>query len=1137
MQRIDGRLICSASDLNDFSECRRLSGLSREVAFGTRTRPDGGDETRALIAQKGEAHEAAYFERLKLTYGEGVVAFNGRARNTFADLRAAEAGTIAAMRAGAQLIYQATLFDGQFLGRADFLRRVPVPSMLGHWSYEVIDVKLALSTKPYFLIQLCNYSEHLQRIQGVMPEHGHVVLGTGEERAYRIDEYFAYYRRLKGSFLEFCEREPELPYPHECKHCETCLWQPTCEARRDADDHLSLVAFMRSDQVKKIESAGISTISQLAQAVSPPPKLAEKTFSNLRAQAQQQHLQREAMRNDTHPRYFREFRPFNPQTGFARLPEPNEGDVFFDIEGDPLYRSDRGLEYLWGYCDQRAYHAIWALEANAERRAFEQFVDTIMERLNHHPGLHVYHYGSYEPARMKRLMGIYGTRENEVNALLRGAVFCDLYDVVRQGLWISQPSYSIKKLEAFYGFRRTATTKRGDDSILMFESWLATRDHGILEDIRQYNEEDCRSTSALREWLLRERQTLVARRGEDIPWFSSSCAEEKIDEDEVSETERRLLTGIAAPASVDDLRAWSEERRARWLLGNLQRYHRREQRPEWWKYFERIANVEALQDDTEAIGGLRWRSDVEPAQNGRSNPVYTFEFPPQEHNVGNSPVCPDTQKSAGTIVELLHSEHLLRLKLNSKLTPQALRALIPGKPVPDQKKRKALEEIGDLYLQGELQNRYPALMDMLLARPPRVRDGSQVQPDEVTTASVSAVVQRLERSYLFIQGPPGSGKSTIAASCIVDLLQQGLRVGIAANSHKAVHNVLRRVEQTAYTRGLRFRACHKESAQTEGSAYDALPEWPMVESVEDVRELVSAGCQLASGTTFAWADSALAGAFDYLFVDEAGQVCLADAVLAARAARNIVLLGDPMQLPHVAKGSHPDGISLSVLDHVRDGARTVRRDYGIFLDRSYRMQPDICRFISEAVYEGRLHATQAAASNRVESPGIGGAGLRYIPMRHEGNRNRSDEEAQRIVDEIELLLRGSVTVNDGPARPITTRDILVVAPYNVQRARITALLGEAGHGGVRVGTVDKFQGQEAPVVFYSVAASSAQDVPRGMEFLFDTNRFNVAISRAQCMSVLVCNPELFETRCASPEHMALVNVFCRFRENAETLPV
>ncbi len=1145
MQRIDGRLVYSASDLNDYLECRRLTGLSAEVALDLRAEPADDDQTRRLLAEKGIQHERNYLERQKDVFGAELVAFDERADNTAAGLQAAEGRTVEAMRRGVRLIYQPTFFDGTFLGRADFLRRVAVPSALGSWSYEVIDTKLALATKGYFLVQICNYSEHLDRIQGVMPQHGYIVLGSGEERAYRLADYLAYYRHLKESFLHYVESDAgrpdaQLPYPVECPRCETCKWNDACESRRDADDHLSLVAFMRADQIKRLHSAGITTLATLAAATDAPYKMTDKTFVNLREQARQQHLHRQTVRNGSQPQHFFRFKPFDPQTGFARLPQPSAGDVFFDMEGDPLYRADRGLEYLWGYYLplEGTYRPIWSTRPQLERAAFEQFVDAVMERLEQHPELHIYHYGSYEPARMRRLMGEYGTRENEINQLLRRGVFCDLYNVVRQGLWISQPSYSIKKLEVFYGFNRTSKTKRGDDSILMFEAWLASGDDGILEDIRLYNEEDCRSTYELLQWLRKLRGELSATLGHAIAWFTVPDAAEKPDDDEVTQTERLLLNDMPAPDSMEQLRSWSDDFRARWLLGNLQRYHRREQRPEWWKYFERLGHVENLEEfDDEAIGGLRYRCDIAAYKAGAKdrNFVYTFEFPPQEHHVGTKPTCPDAKKGAGEIIDMDRDKCVLQLKLAGGLRPESLRALIPSGPPSDRDKRAAMEDLGKLYLSGELQSRYPAAFDILLVRRPRLRaqTSAAVQPAQVTREAVSAIVARLDSSYLFVQGPPGSGKSTTGAWTIVDLLQAGKRVAIAAQSHKAVHNLLRKIEQTAQARNFRFNGCHKETT-TERSAYEPYEQWSMMANSGDMAVLLSQDCRLASGTMFTWAYQGTEGTFDYLFIDEAGQVSLADAIVASRIAKNVVLLGDPMQLPHVSKGSHPIGTSLSVLDHLRGDTPTVREDYGLFLECSYRMQPRICAFISEAIYEGRLHSADKTSANRVDSPGLSGNGLFYIPIAHESNRTGSEEEAQRIVAEVGDLLRGTVTVAGKPARPLTQRDILIVAPYNVQRIHITRLLEQAGYDDVAVGTVDKFQGLEAPVVFYSMAASSAQDVPRGMEFLFGRNRFNVAVSRAQCLSVLVCSPELLDAHCHTPEQMALVNLFCAFAESART---
>ena len=1142
MQTIDGRFVYSASDLNNYLECRHLTHLERLVALNEKTRPPEKDAMTALVARKGEEHERRYLERL-LELNGGVEVFEASGDNTIAGLHEAEARTIRAMEQGVQHIYQATFFDGTFLGHADFLRRIPTPCARWAWSYEVIDTKLALHPKPYFLIQLCNYSEHLLRIQGTAPEFGYIVLGSGEQARFRLNDYAAYYRHVKSSFLESMESGFDV-YPTECAHCSICPWNAQCAKRRDDDDHLSLVAGIRSDQIAKFAAGGIATLAQLAAAENAqrPRKMAETTFERLQAQAQQQHLHRQSRRNGAGGQHFYRFRPQGDElSGFAKLPAPAQGDIFFDIEGDPLYRPDRGLEYLWGFYlpDEDEYRALWATEPSKEQAAFEQFVDFVVQRREQYPDAHVYHYASYEISALKHLMGRFASREREVDDFLRNGVFIDLFPVVRQGLWISQPSYSIKRVEAFYGLQRETQVRGGDESIVMFEAWLTDRkDDAILEDIRAYNEDDCRSTYRLREWLLVLRDEVNATLPLPLPWRPDP--EVKADEEPPrTELESSLLNDLPAPDSLAELRGWNESLRARWLLGNLLQYHRREVKPEWWKYFDRRANPEELQEyDDEALGGLTLRTDIEPYKLGARdhNPVYTYAFPPQEHRLpfkgSHDPV---TGKGAGEIVAIDKLERLLQIKLAKAIEPQNLRALIPGMPLSQNRKRVAIERIAQSYLKGTLQAQFPATLEILLNRKPRLKIAGPIQPAEVTKESVSRVVQSLDNSYLFAQGPPGSGKTTIGAWTIVDLLQAGKRVGIVAQSHKAVHNLLRKIEETAKERAFRFHGCHKESATTEGSPYEALAEWPMIASLDDIHALTASDCTLAAGTTYAWADESLVGKFDYVFLDEAGQISLADALVASLAAKSVVLLGDPLQLPQVTKGSHPTGTELSVLEHLLAVDETIPPDRGLFLDITYRMQPAICEFISDAIYEGRLRNQALTANNAVESPGLRGGGPIYIPVEHDGNGRRSDEEAQRIVDEVGLLLQGRVTVKDRPSRPMTQADILVVTPYNLQRVRIEELLDAAGYPDVPVGTVDKFQGQEAPVVMYSMATSSSETLPRDAAFLFDKNRFNVAISRAQCISVIVCSPRLLETPCKTPEQMSMVNLLCAYAEIATPL--
>ena len=1148
MQTLEGRIVHSATDLNAYTECLHLVALEREVVAHGLERPIRDAPTAKLLARKGEEHERRYLERLRERYGNALVAFEDRPVATLAGYEAAERESIAAMERGAPVIYQATFFDGTFLGRADFLRRVDRPSERWAWSYEVIDTKLALSPKPYFIVQLCNYSEHLERIAGAAAENAAIVLGTGEERRFRLADFAAYYRRLKVSYLASFARAEDA-YPFECPHCELCVWRDRCAAKRNADDHLSLVAGMRRDQLRKLEDAGITSMRALAEAADRlrPPRMVVETFDNLRAQAAEQHRYRarlDAEGSGTHSYSFRPESAF--KTGFARLPEPAAGDIFFDMEGDPLYRPDRALEYLFGVYlpAEDAYEPFWGTSPADERAAFEAFVDFVVARQERYPNLHVYHYAPYETTALKRLMGRFGSRESVVDGWLRAGTFVDLYGIVRQSVWISQPSYSIKKVEALYGFERHTLTLGGDDSIVMFESWLESQDPAVLEDIRAYNEDDCRSTYALREWLVRLRAERNVTLETAVPWRQLAEYVEPEADVERSALEVRLLEGIPEPESLAGLRASPDTVRARWLLGNLLQYHRREQKPEWWEFFYRIAHTEGLIDeDRKSIGGLRLCEDVPPYKfaSGDRNLTYTYTFPRQEHefHVGSVPFDPATGKQAGEIVSMDETADRLRIKLSKAVDAAALHALIPSGPLNDRNKRKAIEAIAKAYDDESLARDYPATHALLLAETPRLSDravGATLQPQHVTKEAVSTGVQALDQSYLVVQGPPGSGKSTTGAHVIVDLLAAGKRVALAAQSHKALHNLLRMIEETACERKFVFAGCHKSSDTSAGSPYEAFAVAPMVADATSADGY--AGCTLVSATTFAWADERQRGAFDVVAIDEAGQISLADALVTSLVARNVVLLGDPQQLPQVLQGSHPIGTDRSILEHLLGDEQTIPAERGVFLDTSYRMHPQIDAFVSDAFYEGRLHADPLNANNRVV-PGTGGlrgGGLRYLAVDHDGNERRSFEEADRIVAEIAVLLdRGTVTVRDKTSRLLTADDVLVVAPYNLQRLAITERLLCAGLGAVRVGTVDKFQGQQAPVVFYSMATSAAELAPRGLEFLLSPNRLNVAVSRAQVLTALTCNPQLLASRAATIDHMRLLSLLCSYVEAVQGL--
>ncbi|MGE0065833.1 MAG: TM0106 family RecB-like putative nuclease [Solirubrobacterales bacterium] len=1118
MQIVGDNLILSASDLNNYLACAHLTALDLARARGEGVgEPDRGADAE-LLARKGDEHEAAYLARLKAE-GCGVVEI-AVDDGTPEALAAAVAATEDAMRGGAEVIYQGAFLRDGLRGHTDFLFRVDRESDLGPYSYEVADTKLARRAKPYFILQLCFYSGLVAATQGRDPERIHVVLGDGAHHSFRIAEFGAYFRHVRDSFLGDLTTGVTGTYPEPVAHCSICRWRSRCDERREADDHLSLVANITRGQRERLEKAGVTTLAGLAGGLPPVAGIDTDVLDRLHRQAALQLDFRETGKLEYELREPQEAR------GFARLPKPSPGDVFFDMEGDPLF-DDGGLEYLFGYVTDDGtgprFEVLWGRDRAEERDALERFLDAMTERRRIHPDLHIYHYNHYEVTALKRLAGAHGTREEELDELLRGEVFVDLYKVVREALLISQPSYSIKKVEAFYMEQRDTSVTDGGDSVIEFERWLEEGDHSILDAIAAYNEDDCVSTLLLRDWLLGLRSESNARLEADgadpIPWFETGDrkgpGEEKLAE--LAENEQllqELMAGVPADPAERDT-----EQRARWLAAQVVEYHHRESRPVYWSMFARMdAEPAALVDDPECIGRLAPDGETPPRPEAKSI-VERLTFPPQETKLraGSAVIDPRDGGNPGSIVGLDVEAGWLDLKRGPKLQKRPFpEAVIPPGPYGTGDQKAAVGRLARAVLAGD-RARYAAAQKILRGELPGLRGDS-----------LTEIAANLEESYLFVQGPPGSGKTYSGARVIVDLLQAGHRVGVTANSHKVIHNMLSEVEEVADERGFAFRGRKKCSGGNPESEFDSAH--GLIESVDDNDALNDPEVGLTAGTAWHYCREGTAR-LDYLVIDEAGQVSLADALALATAARNVILLGDPQQLPQVSQAAHPDGSSLSVLEHLLGDRQTVEADRGAFLAETWRMHPDVAAFVSELMYDGRLRSAPGRERQRVVADGgLSGTGLRRLSVDHHGHSQSAPEEATEIGTAIaELLDRGARFVDhDGEEHLLRPQDILVLTPFNAQ----VRCLEERLPAGVRIGTVDKLQGQEAQIAFYSMATSSGEDVPRNMEFLFSRNRFNVAVSRARCLSVLVCSPRLLDLRANSIEQMRLVNALCAFAEDA-----
>lgn len=608
--------------------------------------------------------------------------------------------------------------------------------------------------------------------------------------------------------------------------------------------------------------------------------------------------------------------------------------------------------------------------------------------------------------------------------------------------------------------------------------------------------------------------------------------------DELNETEKKLaeyrekLTADL-PADRD---AWETAHFMKELTYQLLDFHRRSDKPVWWALFDRREMThDELLEDTEAIGAMMQDPRHPPYAEKRSN-IYTYTYPEQEHKLktGDGCVVTDTLAPINNL-KIDDGGRTVTFSYSNKRDPLPMVLSIGiGDPIKSNKLKGAIYRFADSIIDGY--HAYPALEALLGRDYPKIK-GRRKQKSVIDEARESLPqiiesVANLNQSYVFIQGPPGSGKTYTGSHVIVDLIQRRFRVGVSSNSHKAINNLLSHVERVAMERGVTFRGAKKSTSGREESEFKG----KLICDVFKNEDLLGAGYQLIAGTAWLFADEEADQSLDFLFVDEAGQVALANLVAMGTSARNIVLLGDQMQLGQPIQGVHPGQSGESTLDYLLEGMATIPPERGVFLLKTWRMHPDLCKFISDAVYDSRLQPEESTRKQCLvlgddSHPSLRSTGIVYDPVEHDACSQRSPEEAQVVKEIYDSLLNQKYKDKRGKNRPVTVEDILVVAPYNMQ----VNLLRRTLPAGARVGTVDKFQGQEAEVVIVSMATSSGEYLPRHIEFLYSKNRLNVALSRARCLAILIANPALMTIRCSTIEQMALVNTLCWVKEYSDTL--
>jgi len=1118
-----GELIFSPSDLVRYIDSPFASWMARNALEC----PDSGidkdpaDALLSYLAEKGIEHESHFLAALRCRHGSVLTIPDDL------DDTSKLSKTLEAMQAGAEVIFQACLEKLPFRGYADFLIKVDAPSDLGEYSYVAWDTKLAREMKPYFVIQLCCYSEMLEAMQGARPQSATVVLGTNEEVPFVLGEYFDYYLAKKGEFLAQQESFDPEQMPDPFLYASHGEWTGYVEERCQDTDHLSRIANITRLQIQRLASAGIETCADLtATKLDRIPRLHDEILSNLKQQAA---IQARSADIGTTAYEVRPRKSGMP-SGLSLMPPTNAADLFWDLEGFPL--EEGGLEYLWGctYLDDhggRQFWERWAHDHDQERQAFVEFIQFSYQRWRANPGMHIFHYGHYEVSVCQRLMGRYSVCEFEVDQLLRHGVFVDLYKIVREGLFVGEPAYSIKNIEHLYRGKRDTDVASGGESVVVYAKWREAPDgeewasSRILSSIRDYNIDDCDSTLELAQWLRgvqAESGIVYEAMGE-----STDGVEER-EPDELDSLQENLL------ALADSTTETEENRFLAKHLAHLVLFYRREHKPTWWRFFERAAmSFTELYDDPDCLAGCRRTDRVPFKKTPRARKLvyeYTYDTNQEFRNRRFSEVYVLGLEAENATVESIDTESGTFL-LSKMAEPAETIDIIANEWVNPKPIVESLFAIGQKFLKSRELNK--PLHDFLMRKPPDVDRDLLIAIDQADgddkLGKISDAITKLNNSLITIQGPPGTGKTYTASRVILNLLRLGKSVGVCSNGHKAIDNLLISIHELCEAEGESFAI---SKVQRDDELFEQYP-FHQIRSTGDIGEGIQAGGCVVGAS--AWGFSRPEACVDYLFIDEAGQVSIANLAAMSPQAKNIVCLGDQMQLPQPVQGSHPEDSGLSILDYFLLDQSTVPADMGIFLNRTYRMHKNVNRFISDAIYGGRLgndpdcdlqeiHLEQDAHEAISASNGI-----RYIEVSHSGNKQASLEEVERIVSLIKSLEGSTWTDKKGIDHPVKPKDILVVAPFNYQVNELKKRVGESA----RVGTVDLFQGQEAPIVIVSMTASIAADSARGLEFLLSKNRINVAISRAQALAVVVASDTLLHGSPGKLKDLRLYNLFHKLK--------
>ncbi len=1089
MQLLNNKFILSPTDLNKYLNCKHYINLEKKRLKNNQKKISVDSPLFKILSEKGFTHENQYLQFLKKEHKQVIEVSD---KVSFLER---EQITLDAVEKSIEVIYQPFIASKNWLAIPDFF----VKDVSNH-EFIVVDTKLKKSLIPEHIYQSVMYALIAQEKFNIIISKAKIISPANQEgkfleHSFLIKNYSSNVKDQMNELEEYLYSDT-LSRPIPCTMCKNCEFKDICDEKLLNENSLFVLPNITRLQEKRLREVNIYNIPDLLNSNTKPVKMAKDTFTKLKLKAEL----RSKRLNGGQPSY-----KIMDKSALKMLPKKSDNDIFFDIEGDPLVEG--GLEYLFGlliqFKNNYNFIDVWAHNHEEEKNATKKVILQFYNHCKKNPNAHIYHYNSYEVSALRRLSQKYNTCEFELDELLRAEKFIDLYTIVRKFLITSEKSMSLKDLEIFFIDKRTDTITDAASSIIMYEAWTKTSDNHILDEIKLYNEQDCKSLPKLRDWM----ENTLTEGFEN--YKDTTHLKEHTDTELSISTEKSKNENLAIA---------------------LSQFHEKEDKPYWWSYFDaRISNVEDLIPDSSVLAGLVLKKEQERADENE----YKYNYPEQDHkfSIGSkvAVIVPDSDFGfAGEILFISDENSEVTLKIN-KAGIKSFSIIHLKEPQPPNtiNIKKNLKDFMKSILYKGAETSYPASFSLLSQYKSNI-DKQQKWPESILEHKNLYD----KNKPLFIQGPPGSGKTYQGAMFLKNIIKnkKGTICLVTSQSHKAIENILLYFKQiSSDSRNIIFKYGGKANDKIlHLNGYDKL--------FSKLREARLNKNNLIIGLTvfsisklrdFTYQDKKKPS--DFLIIDEAGQYGLANSVAAAMFTENVILLGDQNQLPNVTQGSHPMGIENSVMSFCLGNNSIVGQEYGIFLPITRRLHPKICSYISDAFYQSQLKPHEDNKNRQLiirNTDNTDISGINLIELEHEGCAQISVEEQNSIDNKINYLMKNCHLKINNQIKNINYKDFIIVSPYNAQVNYLKSTL----NSNLNIGTVDKFQGQEAPITIISMTSSTIEDAPKGVNFILNENRLNVAISRAQIAVFLFCSKDLFNAVGNTLNQMKLINNFHKIKE-------